>query len=58
MTRAKGSAQDKNLENIVQDLEHAPVNSLEAQQMQQKANDRRHYDVRNHQKETDMDPSH
>lgn len=56
MTRAKG--QDKNLENIVQDLEHAPVNSLEAQQMQQKANDRRHYDVRNHQKETDMDPSH
>ncbi|MFD2614311.1 hypothetical protein [Paenibacillus gansuensis] len=32
---------DKNLENTVKDLEQTPVNSLQAQQMQQKDNDNR-----------------
>ncbi|GAB6928284.1 hypothetical protein JCM10914A_22670 [Paenibacillus sp. JCM 10914] len=32
---------DKNLVNTVKDLEHTPVNSLEAQQEQQARNDRR-----------------
>ncbi|MBO2944419.1 hypothetical protein JJQ72_10605 [Paenibacillus sp. F411] len=32
---------DKNLVNTVKELEHTPVNSLEAQQQQQARNDRR-----------------
>lgn len=33
---------DKNLRNVVEDLEQTPVNALDAQQLQQKTNDRRH----------------
>ena len=32
---------DKNLQNTVEDLEQTPVNSHQAQQMQQEQNDRR-----------------
>ncbi|GGF62263.1 hypothetical protein GCM10010912_04260 [Paenibacillus albidus] len=35
------SKPDKNLINTVKDLEQAPVNSHQAQQMEQKENDRR-----------------
>ncbi|WP_178075843.1 hypothetical protein [Paenibacillus oralis] len=56
---AKGKAGvDKNLTNVVSDLERDPVNSHEAQQMQQAVNDRRHQDALNHHKNKDMDPSH
>ncbi|GGH38278.1 hypothetical protein GCM10008013_46260 [Paenibacillus segetis] len=57
MTKSK-TGTDKNLENTVSGLSHTPVTSHEAQQLQQEANDRRHLDVHNHRKETDMDPSH
>ncbi|MBP1967786.1 hypothetical protein [Paenibacillus aceris] len=46
MTKQK--APDKNLQNVAKDLEAAPVNSHQAQQMQQQANDRRHQDALNH----------
>jgi hypothetical protein len=36
---------DKNLRNVVDDLAHTPVNGQEAQQLQQKTNDRRHEDL-------------
>ncbi|WP_179016035.1 MULTISPECIES: hypothetical protein [unclassified Paenibacillus] len=55
---AKGNGRDKNLGNVADDLQQSAVNSHSAQQTQQKANDRRHRDVHNHHKETDMDPSH
>lgn len=58
MTKAKQFAGDKNLQNVVEDLEHTPVNSHDAQQMQQQTNDRRHQDALNHDKTKDMDPSH
>ena len=56
MTKAKGV--DKNLGNVVDQLEQSAVTSHSAQQMRQKANARRHRDVNHHHKETDMDPSH
>ncbi|MNO51671.1 hypothetical protein D3C76_420700 [compost metagenome] len=57
MTRSKAGI-DKNLQNVVGDLEQSPVNSHHAQQLQQKVNDRRQEAKQNHQKEIDMDPSH
>ncbi|CAM4512552.1 hypothetical protein HMSSN036_78020 [Paenibacillus macerans] len=56
---AKGKAGvDKNLTNVVSDLERDPANSHEAQQMQQAVNDRRHRDALNRHKNKDMDPTH
>lgn len=53
MTKAKGSA-DKNLSNVVEDLEQNPVNAHHAQQLQQDANDRRHQDELNHDEPSDL----
>ena len=53
MTKAKGSV-DKNLSNVVDDLNENPVNSHQAQQIQQDANDRRHQDMLNHDEPTDL----
>lgn len=58
MAKTKGSGPDKNLVNVVQDLESAPANSFDAQQRQQDVNDRRTRDNHNHQHKVDMDPSH
>lgn len=58
MAKTKGSGPDKNLVNVVQDLESAPANSFDAQQQQQDVNDRRTRDNHNHQHKVDMDPSH
>jgi hypothetical protein len=44
---------DKNLSNIVEDLDKSPVNSHQAQQLQQDTNDRRHQDLLNHDEPTD-----
>ncbi|WP_409343693.1 hypothetical protein [Paenibacillus sp. MBLB4367] len=49
MTRNR--ATDKNLQNVVKDLDKNPVNSHNAQQMQQDTNDRRHQDLLNHDEE-------
>lgn len=57
MTKSHGTA-DKNLQNVVEALEHTPVNSHHAQQLQQDKNDRRHQDAMNHDKTEDMDASH
>lgn len=57
MSRAK-SGLDKNLSNVVKDLEKNPVNSLDAQQMERHKNDVRKNDAINHQHEVDMDVSH
>ncbi|WP_223067039.1 hypothetical protein [Paenibacillus caui] len=57
MTKHNGAA-DKNLQNVVEALDTVPVNSHQAQQLQQDKNDRRNKDVQNHDKSTDMDPSH
>ncbi|WP_434748576.1 hypothetical protein [Paenibacillus amylolyticus] len=57
MTKAK-SGIDKNLQNVVEDLEQTVVNSHHAQQIQQDSNDRRHQDALNHDKTEDHDPSH
>lgn len=46
MTKQKGV--DKNLQNVVKDLEAEPVNRHHAQQLRQKTNDRRHRDALNH----------
>lgn len=48
MTKQKGV--DKNLQNVIEDLETMPVNAHNAQQLQQDTNDRRHQDALNHQK--------
>ncbi|WP_169751045.1 hypothetical protein [Paenibacillus beijingensis] len=53
MTKAKGTA-DKNLSNVVKDLERSPVNSHHAQQLQQDTNDARHQDALNHDEPTDL----
>ncbi|MBB6733999.1 hypothetical protein [Cohnella zeiphila] len=47
MADANGMA-DKNLSNVAEDLERNPVNSHQAQQLQQDTNDRRHQDALNH----------
>jgi gamma-glutamyl-gamma-aminobutyrate hydrolase PuuD len=39
---------DKNLQNVVKDLDQIKVNSYHAQQIQQDTNDRRHQDALNH----------
>ncbi|MGO4532979.1 hypothetical protein AB4Z30_28175 [Paenibacillus sp. 2TAF8] len=57
MTKAK-SGVDKNLQNVVGDLDQTGVNSHHANQIQQDSNDRRHQDVLNHDKTEDRDPSH
>jgi len=54
MTRAKGTA-DKNLSNVVEALETEPVNSHQAQQLQQDKNDRRHKDSINFDQPTDLE---
>lgn len=46
MSRSKGV--DKNLSNVVEDLDKTIVNSHHAQQLQQDTNDRRHQDALNH----------
>jgi len=43
---------DKNLSNVVEDLEQDAVNSHHAQQLQQDKRDRRHQDELNHNKTT------
>ncbi|MBB3073267.1 hypothetical protein FHS14_006304 [Paenibacillus baekrokdamisoli] len=53
MTKNKGYA-DKNLSNVVEDLDKNPVNSHQAQQIQQDTNDRRHQDALNHDEPTDL----
>ncbi|EFM10845.1 conserved hypothetical protein [Paenibacillus curdlanolyticus YK9] len=53
MTKAKGSA-DKNLSNVVDQLERNPVNSHHAQQLQQDANDRRNQTAMNHDHPSDL----
>ncbi|WP_159885293.1 hypothetical protein [Paenibacillus puerhi] len=49
MTRNKSNV-DKNLQNVVEDLEQIAVNSHQAQQLEQQTNDRRHQDALNHDK--------
>jgi len=44
----KNRATDKNLQNVVKDFDKTPVNSHDAQQIQQQTNDRRHKDLLNH----------
>lgn len=46
MTKQK--AVDKNLQNVVKDLDTTAVNAFDAQQKQQDVNDRRHKDALNH----------
>jgi len=46
MTKKK--SRDKNLQNVDKDLKKSPVNSQQAQQIQQDSNDRRHQDALNH----------
>lgn len=53
MTKAKGSL-DKNLSNVIDDLEKTPINAHDAQQMQQDVNDRRHQDALNHDQPVDL----
>ncbi|MDR9857677.1 hypothetical protein RJP21_29225 [Paenibacillus sp. VCA1] len=57
MTKAKNGL-DKNLSNVVDDLNQTTVNSHHAQQIQQDTNDRRHQDALNHDKTTDMTHQH
>ena len=57
MSKAKQGL-DKNLSNVVQDLNTTRVNSHHAQQLQQDRNDRRHQDALNHDETEDMNPSH
>lgn len=54
MTKAKGTA-DKNLTNVAEALSVNPVNSHQAQQLQQDKNDRRHQDLLNLDKPTDLE---
>jgi hypothetical protein len=52
LTKQKGS--DKNLQNVVKDLEAEPVNAHNANQLQRQSEDRRHQDNLNHEDETDL----
>jgi hypothetical protein len=54
MTKAKGTA-DKNLTNVVEALEQEPVNSHQAQQLNQDKNDRRHQDSLNFDQPSDLE---
>ncbi|MCC2683959.1 MAG: hypothetical protein K0R75_858 [Paenibacillaceae bacterium] len=49
MTNQK--SEDKNLQNVVGDLDKPKVNGFQAQQLQQDTNDRRHQDALNHDEE-------
>ncbi|CAH0122710.1 MULTISPECIES: hypothetical protein [unclassified Paenibacillus] len=49
---------DKNLRNVVEELNETPVTSHQAQQFQQDANDRRHQDALNHDEPTDLQHPH
>jgi predicted DNA binding CopG/RHH family protein len=49
---------DKNLRNVVKDLDRNAVNSHQAQQLQQDTNDRRHQDLLNHDEPTDLSHPH
>ena len=51
MTKNKSDV-DKNLQNVVKDLDQTIVNSHQAQQVQQQTNDHRHQDALNHDKPT------
>ncbi|MCJ8015193.1 hypothetical protein MUG84_26340 [Paenibacillus sp. KQZ6P-2] len=53
MTKAKPGL-DKNLSNVIDELNESPVNSHHAQQIQQDENDRRHKDADNRDKPTDL----
>lgn len=53
MTKAKNGV-DKNLSNVVEQLENNPVNSHHAQQIQQDRNDRRNQAAMNHEDPTDL----
>lgn len=57
MTKAKNGV-DKNLSNVVEDLDQTRVNSHHSQQIQQDTNDRRHQDALNHDKTTDLTHQH
>jgi hypothetical protein len=52
MTKNKSNV-DKNLQNVVKDLNKPIFNGHQAQQEQQHTNDRRHQDALNHDKPTD-----
>ncbi|HTG68506.1 MAG TPA: hypothetical protein VL921_04535 [Candidatus Udaeobacter sp.] len=54
MTKAKGTA-DKNLSNVVEALDIEPVNSHQAQQLQQDKNDRHNQDAINHDNPADLE---
>lgn len=45
---AKQKGPDKNLQNVVEELERDAANSHHAKQIQQDANDRRHQNALNH----------
>ncbi|WP_328699967.1 hypothetical protein [Chengkuizengella marina] len=45
MTKQKSNL-DKNLENVIEDLDENPVNSFHAQQLHQKHEDRKHEDLK------------
>ncbi|ALS24559.1 MULTISPECIES: hypothetical protein [Paenibacillus] len=47
MTKNKSSV-DKNLQNVVKDLDKTVVTGHQAQQVQQQTNDHRHQDALNH----------
>jgi hypothetical protein len=51
MTEQK--SRDKNLQNVVKDLDTTGVNAHSSQQLQQDVNDRRHQDARNRDKTTE-----
>jgi len=57
VTKAKGNV-DKNLSGVVKDLDNEPVNSHQAQQIQQDVNDRRHQDMLNHDEPADLSHPH
>jgi hypothetical protein len=52
MTEQK--SRDKNLQNVVKDLDKTVVRDHQAQQVQQKTNDRRHRDALNHEGEMNI----
>jgi predicted DNA binding CopG/RHH family protein len=57
MSQAKDGL-DKNLSNVVKDLDKTAVTSHQAQQIQQDTNDRRHQDALNHDKTEDLSHPH
>jgi hypothetical protein len=47
----KNKLGDKNLQNVLKDLDKPRINSHQVQQLQQQTNDRRHQDALNHDEE-------